>query len=438
MIETQTIRLFRKKADDLDALVLLEFFKFIGCLVTDFVIEERRKFPEVSPQNYDLNIILNLEEEELQSCCKKSGKGTWIKGNTLDEIFNEILKIKKPELNSDSMKGIIEIFKDKKLPVVLYNLGNMKFVHEYYPQKEKWEKVAKIREEAFQKSYDAVLERYNKLEKLRETTKAQEMEVHFEYAVLNMKYTINQILYLWKDTLVFDVKALCAIAEKIRQAASDFVRLEYLTGFICIHDNRYLIDGETHFMYALQKAGKRQVPEELMDFLYYQLGRFCEKIRKNIELSDTIYEKAYSETRVPFFRALYKKIKEQERKENWNNMIDLCNEMIKVVLNGYKREELMPKEQLYIYKTYMMLGLAFYKLGEFDLAILSYRNAIEMAEVSLNYNKELGCMGYESFVEMAEVSMPRRYAYLKLIECYSKYGDSEAIEECQRKLTELE
>lgn len=438
MIETQTVRLFRKKADNLEALVLLEFFKFIGCLVTDFIIEERRKFPEISPQNYDLNIILNLEEEELQSCCKKFGKGVRIKGNTLDEIFNGILKIKKPELNSELMKGIIEIFKDKKLPAVLYNLGNMKFVHEYYPQEEKWEKVAKIREEAFQKSYDTVLECYNKLEKLRETTRPQEMEVYFEYAVLNMKYTINQILYLWKDTLAFDVKALCTIAEKIRQAAPDFVRLEYLTGFICIHDNRYWIDGETYFMYALQKTAKKQVPEELMDFLYYQLGRFCEKIRKNIELSDAIYEKAYSETRVPFFRALYKKIKEQERKEDWNSVIDLCNKMIRLILNGYKREELMPKEQLYIYKTYMMLGLAFYKLGKFNLSIMSYKNAVEMAETSLNYNKELECMGYGSFIEMAEVSRPRRYAYLRMIECYSRYGDNEAIEECQKKLTELE
>ncbi len=438
MIKTQTIRLLRKKADDIDALILLEFFKFIGCLVTDFVIEERRKFPEISPQNYDLNIILNLEEEELQSCCKKSGKDTWIKGNTLDEIFNEILKIKKPELNSESMKGIIEIFKDKKLPAVLYNLGNMKFVHEYYPQEEKRENVAKIREEAFQKSYDTVLECYNKLEKLRETTRPQEMEVHFEYAVLNVKYTINQILYLWKDTLVFDVKALCAIAERIRQVDSDFVRLEYLTGFICIHDNRYLIDGETYFMYALQKAEKRQVPEELMDFLYYQLGRFCEKIRKNVELSDAIYTKAYSETRVPFFRVLYKKIKERERKEDWNSVINLCNEMIRLILNGYKREELMPKEQLYIYKTYMMLGLAFYKLGKFNLSIMSYKNAVEMAETSLDYNKELKRLGYGSFVELEEISMPRRYAYLKMIECYFEDGDRRGIEECQNRLSELE
>lgn len=438
MIETQTIRLFRKKADDLEALVLLEFFKFIGCLVTDFVIEDRRKFLETSAQNYDLNIILNLEKEEFQSCCKKPGKGAWIKGNTLDEIFDEIIKIKKPELNSELMKGIIEIFKDKKLPAVLYNLGNMKFVHEYYPQEEKWEKVAKSREEAFQKSYDAVLECYNKLEKLRKTMGDSESEVHFEYAVLNVKYTINQILYLWKDTLVFDVEALCTIAEKIRQTSPDLVRLEYLTGFICIHDNRYLIDGETYFLYALQKAVKNQIPEELMDFLYYQLGRFCEKIRNNVEVADTIYTKAYSETRVPFFRALYKKIKERERKEDWNSMVHLCNKMIKLVLNGYKREELMPKEQLYMYKTYMMLGLAFYKLGGYNLSIMSYRNAVEMAEISLNYNKQLECLGYESFVEMAEVSMPRRYAYLKMIECYSKYGNSEAIEECQRKLIELE
>ena len=86
----------------------------------------------------------------------------------------------------------------------------------------------------------------------------------------------------------------------------------------------------------------------------------------------------------------------------------------------------------------MMLGLAFYKLGKFNLSIMSYKNAVEMAETSLNYNKELECMGYGSFIEMAEVSRPRRYAYLRMIECYSRYGDNEAIEECQKKLTELE
>ena len=119
-------------------------------------------------------------------------------------------------------------------------------------------------------------------------------------------------------------------------------------------------------------------------------------------------------------------------------MIDLCNKMIKFVLNGYKREELMPKEQLYIYKTYMMLGLAFNKLGELNLAILSYRNAVETAETSLEYNKELKYLDYGCFVELEKVSMSRRYAYLRMIECYSEYGDQEGVRECQNKLSELE
>lgn len=438
MIETQTMRLFRKKADDLEALVLLEFFKFIGFLVTDFVMDDQSKFQKKTTQTYDLNIILNLREEEVQIFCEEHESGIWMNGCTSDEVFDELLKIEKLELDNESMRGIIKRFRDEKLPAVLYNLGNMKFVHEYYSQEEKREKVAKSREEAFQKSYNVAVECYIELEKSRKSTEFQKKELYLEYAFLNIKYTINQILYLWKDTLIFDVKVLRESAENIREMAPDFVRLEYLTGFICIHDNRYLVDGETYLMSALQKAAKMQVPEELMDFLYYQIGRFCEKIRKNIELSDSVYEKAYSEAHFPFYRALYKKIKAKERKEDWNSVIDFSNKMITLVLNGYDWEMLMPKEQLYMYKTYMMLGLAFYKLGKFNLAILAYSNAVKMADTSLNYSKKLKAMGFESFIEMSEVSMSKRFAYLKMIECYSKYGNIEAIEECQKKLYELE
>lgn len=438
MVLMQTMRLFRKKEDDLDALVILEFFKFVGFLVTDYVLDSRRKYPKMVFQNYNLNIFYKLSGEETLRFNEEVEGSIWINGNTLDEVFNEILKIKKLGWNNDSIKSIIDIFKEKRLPVVFYNLGNMKFVHEYYSQEEKREKIAKSRDNVFKSSYIAAVDCFDKIAESMAFSGLDEFGVYSEYAFLNIKYIINQILYLWKDTQIFDVDILREYSEEIREKAPDLIRLDYLTGFICIQDNRYLGDGEGYFMNALQKAIKMNVPEELRDFLYYQLGRFCEKIRKDINLANFLYNKAYSEDRFPFSRALYKIIKRQEREEDWNGVADYSNKMIELVLNGYDWKMLMPREQLYMYKTYMLLGLAFYKLERYNLAILSYENAVKMAEISLNYNEDVIRMGYGSFLKMAEISISKRRAYLKIIECYSKYGNNKAIEEWQKRLDELE
>ena len=58
----QTVRIFRRREDNFDAMILQEFFKFIGFLATDFAIEEKEKWYSILSHKYDITIMLTVED----------------------------------------------------------------------------------------------------------------------------------------------------------------------------------------------------------------------------------------------------------------------------------------------------------------------------------------------------------------------------------------
>ena len=62
----ETIRLIRKKKDDIWALYIIEFLKFIGCIVNDYVFPDTPKLGGTLTSVYDANIVLNFTEEEIK------------------------------------------------------------------------------------------------------------------------------------------------------------------------------------------------------------------------------------------------------------------------------------------------------------------------------------------------------------------------------------
>ena len=60
----ETIRIFRRKEDDIWALYILEFFKFIGCVVCDHIISSDYKSLEIIEDIYEVNIIFGMDDAE--------------------------------------------------------------------------------------------------------------------------------------------------------------------------------------------------------------------------------------------------------------------------------------------------------------------------------------------------------------------------------------
>lgn len=314
----------------------------------------------------------------------------------------------------------------------------MNFISECIYDEEKKEKILKIRESAFEHSNNMILECYTKLIEAADKAKCHTIDQYVEYAILNMKYIINQTFYLWKDTLVFNPPILCEQAEKIDTEYPEFIAIQSLKARICQHDNRHLAEAETMFIYTLKKAHEKHVPNEINQSLKTDLYEFCEKVRRKVELSDQLKEDEYKKMKYCIFKLLYQNIKALERKENYHGIIKLCNEVIVKVLNGRPVELLMPREQIDMYKTYSLLGKAYYEVKEEPYAIQSFKMAIKVAETSLTYDEELCSLGYEMFVDISKINMGLKFIYQQIIKCYSRYGDNEAIKECIKQMEFIE
>lgn len=434
----QTVRIFRRREDNFDAMILQEFFKFIGFLVTDFAIEDKEKWYSILSHKYDINIRLKVDEKLELLIEEEQEDSIWIIGNTISEVFDELLKKEELGLNSEPMHTIIDFFKEKRFPAVIYNLQNMKFIIEYISDKEKREKILKTRESAWEQSYNMILECYTKLIEAADKAKCYTIDPYIEYAILNMKYIINQILFAYKDNLVFDIPILCKQAERIDTEYPEFIAIQSLKARLYIQDNRYWTEGKTELIYALAIAHTKHVPNEINQLLKVELYEFCEKVRRNKELSDQLKEDEYKKVKYCIFELLYQNIKALNKKEDYHGMIKLCNETIAQVLNGRTIELLMPREQIDIYKIYSLEGKAFYELENYPYAIQGYKMAIKVAETSLTYDEQLSCLGYEMFVDISKINMPLKYIYNKIVECYFQCEDNEAVHEWINKIESIE
>lgn len=434
----ETVRLIRKKQDDDNALFLIEFFKFIGCLTTDLIIEEGIKYNQDLLEYYDINFILedNSELSENQYICPLKDYSKIISVNKKDRKAMICKICDNLHANVGIAREIADVFEEQDLYNILYNLGNLKFIHEYYPEKEKQKKIEGIRKEAYTLTLHPMLTTYKELCTLEE--KYKDGCFYLEYALLNTKHIINEIAYLYDNTFVFDISRMRAIGKQLSIQYPGTIRLDYLIGSFCKRDRRYLMESEISFLSSVKKAEKNNMPQDIKNFLYYHLGRFFEKDRADIFLADRYYRRAYDTAGVPFFRVLYKVAKEREREKKWDDVVALANDLIRLLLNGYDMDMVMPKHQLYIYKSYMILGNAFFKMEKYDLAILAYNMALKIAETELLFDEGKRKTKYKCFMQMGALSMPKKQICLKLIECYSKFGDIQAIERCQEMLQEVE
>ena len=63
----QTIRIFRKKEDDLYALFIIEFLKFIGCIICDCEMRRDHVLSLNFIDCYDINLFIETNLEEIKS-----------------------------------------------------------------------------------------------------------------------------------------------------------------------------------------------------------------------------------------------------------------------------------------------------------------------------------------------------------------------------------
>lgn len=478
MTDIQTICLFRRKEADSWSVFLLEFFKLIGCIVYDCVwsAKDEDEFKKVLYEDYDIIILWDLlpdTEGKLRNWAKDKNSGdkdgTENKEIQLIPVNGEVSEenVQRQDFimfTSANCKCYLKLLIDKiwngtenkdisflgeayirsRLFFYCYNKGNLKFVQEYYPLNGKDGRIAEKRKLACLSIYNQYAECYNDLMKYAE--ESTDLSYYYKYALVNIRYELNSIRSLGADRTIFYTDQLLKQAERIKRAHPDEIRIHFLVAKICKDDDSYLWEAEFHFLRCINKFFSQYRECRAGDFLYYQFAKYYEKSRKENEKAAEYYQMA-KEVNNQSYRAIYKLAKAEEQKKNYLVSNNLANDIIHVVLNGYKIRELMPKQQIYIYKCYVLLGDIFVHTEQYDLAVISYRRALKVAETEVDFFNNLkeltdvkmdaddeNWKESEEFERIVKACMPKQPVYLKIISNASKIRNMDLVSQYQKKL----
>lgn len=436
-----TIRLFRRKEDDLPIIYVLEFLKLIGFMVSDCVIRDYGPIEESWFRNiYDVNIVYgNFNSRSDSDEISRKFRDLEVR---VKEEYNIFMHINHPKFREPKRVGrfilnkmiqrIWETAEEKKemlfllreyvnsdIFIYLYHKGNLKFIQEYYPIRRPSDEYTKeqilrksIRNQTlmeFSKFYSRIV-KYN-LETGPETA-------NLCFARLSMEYELNDINILMKRGRMFSTDSMLERTDYIRKKAPNMIRLYYLGGNICSLDNLYLANADSFYMTAITKTKRMKVSSDMLGFLYYQLGAYYERKYQNVEVALEAYRLAYDNDE-NMMRALYKLAQNDFKNGDYEKTVNKANAIIRFLLNGNPMKDAMPGQQLYAYKSFVLMGDAYSELGDYDLSEKCYQRALEISDKVSKFYDEYDSRGI--FRSIQKMCMPIQPLYFKLINCASEY-----------------
>ena len=100
-------------------------------------------------------------------------------------------------------------------------------------------------------------------------------------------------------------------------------------------------------------------------------------------------------------------------------------------------ESMMPKQQIYAYKCFVLLGDIYNDIEYYDLSTTCYELSIAIANTKSHFHT-LDISGKDKcFKELISLCMPQQPVFLKLINCAAKYNDEQKIQEYFWKLKNM-
>ncbi len=458
----QYIQLIRTKQTDIYALYLIEFLKFVGCIFTEYVYHDSKSIEDEFCRTPDATIFLDISREKIgRDLAFEEAKRDFdakvdskrvdleipfggsdqngmisfnkeIAGTLLDQMIG---KIWEGEEVQEEIRLLKRIYLDSDSFFYLYNEGNIKFVEDYYPVSGEENKAVVIRREAYNKSFDHFANCYNQL--MEEKEKAGTVSPHFVYALLLIKYKLNEMTILLDKRNLFLIDKLIEQIEEIREKNPDFVRMEYLAGSICKREKRYWDNAAGYYKRAVLKFEKRKEMEpKWIGFIYYQLGRFYESKLNDLKLANSFYEKSVQ--RKTYYRPIFKLLRQAEREGDVENVKKYANQLIAQLLNGYEISSVMPKERIYAFKNFYVFGRFYFEREEYDLARQCYERAKQVSEGDCDFYKAFLPEENRCFFQIFKSCMPVQPVLSRLKDCYSKLGRIADAERCWEEQKNME
>lgn len=436
-----TIRLFRRKEDDLPIIYVLEFLKLIGFMVSDCVIRDYGPIEESWFRNiYDVNIVYgNFNSKSDSDEIRMKFRDLEVRVKEKNNIFMHINHPKSQEPKKvgrfilrkliqrmweteeakNEMLFLLREYAKSNIFLYLYHKGNLKFIQEYYPIRRSPDGSTKeqvLRKNICSQTLIKFSKFYSRIIKYNLETEPE--TVNFCFARLSMEYELNDIKMLMKRGRVFSTDSMLERIDCIKKKAPNMIRLYYLGGNICSLDNLYLANADSFYMAAITKTKRRKELSEMLGFLYYQLGAYYERKYQNAEVALEAYGLAYNNDK-NLMRALYKLAQNDFDNGDYEKTIRNANKIIRFLLNGNPMRDAMPGQQLYAYKSFVLMGDAYYEMGDYDLSEKCYQRALEISDKVSKFYDEYDPEGI--FRSIQKMCMPTQQLYFKLINCASEY-----------------
>lgn len=172
---------------------------------------------------------------------------------------------------------------------------------------------------------------------------------------------------------------------KILEREPQFYGAYTIRGFALEVDDDYKIESVKDIKTAVIIIGEKSY----VSYLYYRIGRYCERVRHNLPVKIEYYKKAY-EVDEHNYRALCKLAEYEKGMKHYGKAVRMWEDLLSVLEERRDLPSLQPVECAYLYRSFRELGNLYIKLENPLKGIEFLEKAVAVYENHGNEDKQSG------------------------------------------------
>lgn len=352
-----SVRIIRRMDQVVLSVSVLEFFKFCGIYVQEYVVNNIS--PQTDTNRTDLNLYLS--KKMVAQVYPKSARSIEVEtaensSIVIEELLSEIVdKVCDLYSINDDMRLDFQKLKDIFLRTDYLHKNYYKHCF-FYQLKE--EEITSLLKDVYFKCYQELRE-YKKNDYVSE-------ELPYVYfAMLNCARKINDICRCRNQMPVFDQEMIMNEAEKLNLLNQDYSMGLVLAGQIGIGQNylwRYGVE-------YLKKAILKETGKKYMNFVDYTLAHYLEIERKD-KAAWFYYDSMWAIDKENY-RSGFKKACAALRNKNYSEAVNFFHYVYELIDQRQKQQVIQPREIEYAYKCSLLIA-RLHRLYFKDMEVAAY------------------------------------------------------------------
>ncbi len=413
-----SVRILYEISSRIEAAYISEFLKLCGVMITEQDVAEEEMTYEFLTQNftaYDYNLLLGIQcidfpdifKEDCQkhsnSCSNfehSSKFAIWFREKNFEQLNNYLYEI------------IEKVFDNTNKNSSLFALAEL-YVNREYCKKSFLKRFfsTNMDKETKQKFYEEFLKMTDDINQIK-VEKEKEAEPYILFASAFCCKKVNELCDGLGRNFHFSLSRMTDKCLKVIQLAGKFPGAYVLAASFCACD-RALYGSVLPFYY---NAIKENESKPWTAGIYYRIGQYWEKKKTISDKANPVYEEALKVDPL-YFKAIFKKGGELLEKKKYLQSIEYYKEILRILQNKHKANQLYPIEMEYLCKCYSMVGLIYdYYLEDSLKASKYYKNMIAAVNISLKesyYFKDfLNSKEKEEYIELLKERISKRSRHI--------------------------